>query len=71
MHQGGHPAVDIATAQGTPVYAIQDGVVVRAGFLQGYGLSVTIEHTDGSQRIYSAYSHLHSFSVNVGDRVSR
>lgn len=71
VHQGGHPAVDIATAQGTPVYAIQDGVVVRAGFLQGYGLSVTIEHTDGSQRIYSAYSHLHSFSVNVGDRVSR
>jgi hypothetical protein len=66
-----HPAIDIATAKWTPVFAIEDGLVMRAGFLEWYWLSVTIQHEDWRRMIYSAYSHLDTFAVKVGDYVRK
>lgn len=59
----GHPGIDLPTAQGTPVYAIGNGVVIKAEYTQWYGNNVTIEHRDGDKKIYSSYSHLDTINV--------
>ncbi len=51
------------TAVGTPVYAIQDGLVMNASEKNGYGLSVTIKHSLDGKTIYSNYSHLSEILV--------
>ena len=58
-----HPGIDLPTAQGTPVYAIEDGVVIKAEYTQWYGNNITIEHRDGDKKIYSSYSHLDSIHI--------
>jgi murein DD-endopeptidase MepM/ murein hydrolase activator NlpD len=61
---GIHPAIDIAGAEGNPVYATDSGVVVYAGWSNyGYGNLVVIDHGNGWQ---SAYAHLSSYSVGCG-----
>ena len=40
----GHAGVDVAVPVGTPVYAAQEGTVVVAGIVGGYGLAVYIDH---------------------------
>ena len=64
-----HRALDIATSYAAPVYAVGDGVVVRAGWLfTGYGYSVIINHGNGLQTLYS---HMKGPLVRVGERVKR
>lgn len=67
---GSHEGVDIATAQGTPVHSIGEGVIVFAGWQMGWGNVVAIKHTlsDG-KAIYSSYSHLSKTSVIKGSMV--
>ncbi|HMY81133.1 MAG TPA: M23 family metallopeptidase [Candidatus Absconditabacterales bacterium] len=68
--KGGAPSTDIATSEGTPVYAIGGGKVIFAGELKGYGKSVTIEHDLGKgKKIRSSYSHLSVISVKKGEVV--
>jgi murein DD-endopeptidase MepM/ murein hydrolase activator NlpD len=69
---GSHIGVDIVTSAGTPVIAIGDGKVLTAGWGNGWGNYVTLEHTlsDGT-KIYSNYAHLSALSVNKGDAVTR
>ena len=57
-----HRGVDLAAPAGTPVQALADGVVVRAGRRSGYGLSVTLRHRNG---MTSSYSHLESISPSL------
>lgn len=70
----GHNGVDWACAVGTPIYAMQDGVVIRAAdFSQpgitdgkiGYGRHVRIQHPEG----VSIYGHLSKLMVQEGDQV--
>lgn len=61
-----HRGVDIGIAEGTPIKAIQDGIVVSAGNAGDYGLSVVIEGEDGYQ---SRYAHCSSISVGAGQEV--
>ncbi|MEX1247672.1 MAG: peptidoglycan DD-metalloendopeptidase family protein [Anaerolineales bacterium] len=64
-----HPAIDIAGAEGTPVYAVDGGVVVYAGWSNsGYGNLLVIDHGTGWQ---SAYAHLNSVAVSCGQNVSQ
>jgi murein DD-endopeptidase MepM/ murein hydrolase activator NlpD len=66
----GHYGIDILTAWGTPVHASADGTVLSAseGWNGGFGTMVEVDHGNG---IVTRYPHLSSFSVTVGQHVSR
>lgn len=70
----GHNGIDWATPVGTPVYAMQDGVVIRSlDYSQpgqtdgktGYGRHVRIQHKEG----VSIYGHLSRRDVVEGQKV--
>ncbi len=63
-----HKGSDFAGASGTPIYATADGVVIHAGWSNGYGRLVKIRHAFG---IETRYAHMSKIRVKVGDRVSR
>lgn len=63
-----HTGIDIANQKGTPVVATADGVVKFAGWQEGYGKAVVIEHKHGYVTIYG---HLSSIKVRVGQSVVR
>jgi murein DD-endopeptidase MepM/ murein hydrolase activator NlpD len=64
MHEG----IDMAGSAGSPIFATADGVVVHAGWENGYGKLVTIRHDFGLE---TRYGHLSQIHVSKGDRVSR
>jgi len=66
---GGHQWLDIATAKGTPVYSVADGIVIVARNDIGWGNVVSIEHKINGKTIVSDYAHLSKFSVKKGDKV--
>ncbi|MBE3578230.1 MAG: LysM peptidoglycan-binding domain-containing protein [Limnochordales bacterium] len=51
-HPDFHEGIDIAVPEGTPVRAAAGGKVVKAGWMDGYGYGVVIEHMDGIQTFY-------------------
>ena len=62
-----HPAIDIGGQVGAPIYAVDNGVVVYAGWSDyGYGYLVVVDHGNGWQ---SAYAHLVSVGVSCGQSV--
>lgn len=64
MHEG----VDMAGGYGTPIYATADGTVIHAGWSNGYGRLIKIQHQFG---IETRYAHLAQIRVEVGQKVSR
>lgn len=64
-----HTGTDYAAAQGTPVRAIGDGVVVFAGRKGGYGNVIDIRHRNG---MVSRYGHMRNFATGMrqGSRVT-
>jgi len=63
-----HLGIDIAAAEGTPVFASDSGTVVYAGWNDsGYGNLVAIDHNNGYKTIYG---HLNSISVSCGSQVT-
>jgi murein DD-endopeptidase MepM/ murein hydrolase activator NlpD len=63
-----HAGLDIAAAPGSPVYATADGIVTFAGYDEGYGKMVTIDHGYG---VTTRFGHNSQIYVQVGQRVSR
>lgn len=63
-----HEGLDFAGAYGTPLYATADGVVVKAGWGNGYGRMVQIRHDFG---IETLYGHMSEIRVSVGQKLSR
>jgi murein DD-endopeptidase MepM/ murein hydrolase activator NlpD len=63
-----HTGVDIASQYGDAVRVSADGIVTEAGDRAGYGRLVVIDHGFG---ITTWYGHLSSFSVMVGQQLSR
>ena len=56
-----HEWVDIVSSEWTPIYAVEDGQVVRAGAAAWYGNLITIKHVLWNGNIvYSIYWHLES-----------
>jgi murein DD-endopeptidase MepM/ murein hydrolase activator NlpD len=53
-----HLAIDYAAPVGTPVRAVADATVVRAGWNEGNGISVTLHHQRGYQTMYNHLSRL-------------
>ncbi len=67
--QANHPAIDIDGETGDPVYAVDSGVVVYAGWNDwGYGNLIVIDHGNGWQ---SLYAHLSALAVECGSYVFR
>lgn len=65
---GMHAGLDIAAAPGSPVYAPADGVVSFAGYDQGYGKLVSIDHGYG---VSTRFAHSSQIYVQVGQKVSK
>jgi len=63
-----HNGVDLAAAQGTPVYATADGMVGKAQYWGSYGNYVQIEH---GGELETRYAHLSSYTVSMGDTVHK
>lgn len=62
-----HPAIDIGGQTGNAIYAVDNGVVVYAGWSNyGYGYLIVIDHGTGWQ---SAYAHLSAVGVYCGQSV--
>jgi murein DD-endopeptidase MepM/ murein hydrolase activator NlpD len=63
-----HAGIDLAGPVGTPIYAAADGIVDRAGWANGYGNLVEIDH---GKAIQTRYGHLSAILVAPGQRVHR
>ena len=64
-----HSGVDIANAAGTDITATADGVVRHAGWAQGYGFCIVLDHGFGYSTLYG---HLSEIIANKpGRRVRR
>ena len=63
-----HTGMDIASNQGTAVYASDGGTVTLAGWNGGYGNCIMIDHGNG---YVTLYGHLSSISVSEGQSVSQ
>ncbi len=68
-----HDGLDISgTGYGSPIYAIQAGVVMSARYGgwagNSAGLNIIIQHSNG---LWSLYAHLSQVYVSVGQQVSR
>ncbi len=64
-----HSGIDLAAAQGTPVFATANGQVVAIDEMcEGYGKIIMINHGFGYE---THYAHLQDFLVTVGQQVKR
>lgn len=63
-----HRGVDYAASTGTPIRAVGDGRVSRAGWSGGYGNVVQLEHGRGYA---SRYGHMSRIAVRAGQRVKQ
>jgi murein DD-endopeptidase MepM/ murein hydrolase activator NlpD len=62
----GHGGVDYVVPEGTKVYAVGGGTVVRADYSDTYGNVVVIKHDNGT---FSLYAHNSELNVKVGQEV--
>lgn len=63
-----HKGTDFRAATGTPVYAMQRGIVRMAKKFSSYGNTVVIDHGKG---IHTLYMHLDSISVKVNTLIEQ
>ncbi|MFM1651337.1 murein hydrolase activator EnvC family protein [Brevibacillus sp. B_LB10_24] len=66
--QVGHNGLDMAAPKGTNIYAAADGIVIVAGYVNGFGNCVMIKH---SEEITTLYGHIREggIQVSVGQSV--
>lgn len=63
-----HNGLDIPAAYGSAIVATEAGTVTYAGWMNGYGYTIIIDHGSG---ITSLYGHNSSLVVSKGQKVSR
>ncbi len=63
-----HAGVDLEAVRTQPVYAVAPGVVAFAGWNQGHGKQVELQH---DAHVSTRYSHLSGWSVQPGEFVKR
>lgn len=64
----GHPGIDFDGDVGDPIRSVEDGRVVAAGWIDGYGNTVIIEH---GNTLGTLYAHQSLVAVKEGDVVRR
>ncbi|MBN8883026.1 MAG: M23 family metallopeptidase [Salana multivorans] len=67
-----HSGTDYAAPDGTPIYAVADGIVATSEYTDSGGGHVVIDHTVGGQASSTDYRHMwqSGIHVTVGDRVT-
>ncbi|MBK8901783.1 MAG: peptidoglycan DD-metalloendopeptidase family protein [Anaerolineaceae bacterium] len=72
FYNGFHPAIDVSSSEGAPVYASDTGTVTYASFAAGtyydYGNLIVINHGNGFETFYA---HLSSIGVFPGQTVTQ
>jgi murein DD-endopeptidase MepM/ murein hydrolase activator NlpD len=63
-----HEGIDISAPRGTPIEAPADGIVREAGWINGYGNTVVLDHGYG---IETRFAHASKLLVHLGQRVHR
>lgn len=63
-----HTGIDLSAPHGTPISAADNGVVVEAGYIRGYGYTVIIDHGGG---VATLYAHCSALLVSAGQEVRR
>jgi len=63
-----HEGMDFVAPTGTDIYATGDGTIVNAGWEQGYGNCIVINHGFGYETLYG---HLSAIKVRPGQTVKR
>jgi murein DD-endopeptidase MepM/ murein hydrolase activator NlpD len=63
-----HLGVDYAAPVGTPVRSVGDGVVSFAGWQNGYGKTIEVDHGGGKTTLYA---HLSRHDVRKGQRIQQ
>lgn len=63
-----HSGLDIGATPGTPVHVTADGVVSFAGYDEGYGKLVSVDHGYG---VVTRYAHNSQIHVQIGQRIKR
>ncbi|CAM4304394.1 murein hydrolase activator EnvC [Paenibacillus alkaliterrae] len=65
-----HTGIDFAAPQGTSIYAAEDGIVIVAQTMSGYGNTVIIDHGNG---LWTLYAHIRNGGIKVdkGDSVKK
>lgn len=63
-----HAGMDFSAKVGTEIYATGNGVVTFAGWKQGYGNCLMIDHGFGYETLYG---HMSTFKSRVGQKVTR
>lgn len=66
--QSFHEGVDLIAQENTSVFAVDEGVIVKSGVMNGYGNIVEIRH---SHTYSTRYAHNSKNLVNVGERVKK
>ncbi|HAX77917.1 MAG TPA: hypothetical protein DCY88_19265 [Cyanobacteria bacterium UBA11372] len=64
-----HTGTDLGAPMGTPVVAAYPGRVALADTLSGYGLTIIIQHNEGTQE--TRYAHLSEVYVEPGDFIEQ
>ena len=63
-----HKGVDLASPNGTPIYATADGIVAFAGVCNGYGNFIKLNHQNGYK---TGYAHMSKMVVKTNDKVKK
>lgn len=63
-----HNGIDLGARTGTPVYAIQDGMISRASWYYGYGNCIELDCGTG---ITALYGHLSGYNCSYGQYVTK
>jgi murein DD-endopeptidase MepM/ murein hydrolase activator NlpD len=63
-----HTGIDIGVSDGTPIQAVASGRVIYAGWMDGYGNLVFIDHGRG---LSTGYAHQSSIGVSNGESVTQ
>lgn len=63
-----HTGIDYAVAIGHPIIAVNEGFVLEAGEIPGYGKTVAIRHSNGTTSLYAFLSEI---IVSKGETVRR
>lgn len=63
-----HDGLDIGAPMGAPITAAMDGKVIFAGWQDGYGKVIKIDH---EENIQTTYAHCNNILIDVGSNVKR